>query len=87
VLAHPKTTNVAAAVALAGLGFDRTRSVVVADPRLSANRTILTARGRFGSLRVELDNVPSPNPRTSLLVAYSVLATLRRQRERVTIAS
>ncbi|HEX4520635.1 MAG TPA: aspartate dehydrogenase domain-containing protein [Gaiellaceae bacterium] len=77
VVAYPKTTNVAAAVALAGLGFDRTRAVVVADPSLSANRALLTARGGFGTLTLQLDNVASANPRTSSIVAYSVLATLR----------
>lgn len=74
---YPKTTNVAAAVALAGLGFERTHAVVVADPALSANQAILQARGSFGTLRVQLDNVASANPRTSVLAAWSVVATLR----------
>ncbi len=73
----PASTNVAAAVALAGLGFDRTRSVVVADPALRANRAVLTAHGSFGSLEMQLDNVPSENPKTSTLVAFSIIAALR----------
>ncbi len=77
VVAYPKTTNVAAAVALAGLGFERTRAIVVADPSLDANRALLTARGSFGTLTLQLDNVVSANPRTSAIVAYSVIATLR----------
>ena len=78
VVAFPKTTNVAAAVALAGLGFARTRAVVVADPDLRANEALLRARGGFGTLRLRLENVATANPRTSTIVAYSVLATLRR---------
>jgi len=78
VAAYPKTTNLAAAVALAGLGFERTRAVVVADPSVRANRALLTARGAFGALSLRIDNVASANPRTSAIVAYSVLATLRR---------
>jgi aspartate dehydrogenase len=78
---YPKTTNVAAAVALAGLGFDATRAVVVADPTLRANRAILTARGSFGTVRLQLDNIATANPRTSVVAAQSVLAALRRLRE------
>jgi aspartate dehydrogenase len=75
---YPKTTNVAAAVALAGLGFERTRARVVADPSVSANQVHLTARGSFGTMTLALENVPSANPRTSAIVPGSVLATLRR---------
>lgn len=78
VVRYPKSTNVAAAVALAGLGFERTRARVVADPALRANVAIVTARGEFGRLSVTLENVVSANPRTSAIVADSVLATLRR---------
>jgi aspartate dehydrogenase len=78
VARYPKTTNVAAAVALAGLGFDDTRAVVVADPALRANRAAVSARGAFGSFRLVLDNVATANPRTSAVTAASVVATLRR---------
>ncbi|MET0686477.1 MAG: aspartate dehydrogenase [Solirubrobacteraceae bacterium] len=75
---YPKTTNVAAAVALAGLGFDATRARVVADPSLRANQALLTARGSFGELALRLDNVATANPRTSAITAQSVVAALRR---------
>jgi aspartate dehydrogenase len=78
VVLYPKTTNVAAAVALAGIGFEATTARVVADPSLSANVALLTARGAFGELSLRLANVASANPRTSAVVAHSVVATLRR---------
>jgi aspartate dehydrogenase len=74
---YPETTNVAAAVALAGLGFERTRARVVADPALEANQVVLTARGSFGSFTLSLENVASANPRTSTIVAHSVVVALR----------
>lgn len=77
VLRFPKTTNVAAAVALAGIGFDDTRARVIADPALDANRVRVSARGAFGAFTFELSNVASANPRTSAIVAHSVVATLR----------
>ena len=77
---YPRSTNVAAAVALAGIGFQRTRARVVADPALTANVAIVTAKGSFGILSIRLENVPSVNPRTSAIVADSVIACLRRRR-------
>lgn len=75
----PANVNVAAALSLAGLGPDRTRMQVVADPGLERNVHEIVARGSFGELRLRLSNVPSPaNPRTSLLACLSLLATLRR---------
>jgi aspartate dehydrogenase len=62
----PANVNVAAAVALAGIGPDRTRLEVWADPGVTRN-TIL------------IENVPSEeNPRTGRIVAQSVIAALRR---------
>lgn len=77
VARFPKTTNVAAAVALAGIGFDETRARVIADPALAANQVRVSARGAFGSFTLELANVASANPQTSAIVAHSVVATLR----------
>jgi aspartate dehydrogenase len=77
VARFPTTTNVAAAVALAGIGFDDTRARVIADPALGANQVCVSARGAFGAFTLELANVASANPRTSAIVAHSVVATLR----------
>lgn len=74
----PANVNVAASVALASLGGSRTRVRLVADPGASRNRHVVEAEGGFGRLRVEVDNVPSENPRTSRLAALSCIAALRR---------
>lgn len=74
----PANVNVAAALSLAGLGFDRTRVEIVADPSLKRNTHLVVARGAFGELRCEVANVPSPdNPRTSYLAALSAVATVK----------
>jgi aspartate dehydrogenase len=75
--AFPANVNVVAAVSLAGLGPDRTRIRIVADPCLDRNRHAVMAEGAFGSLRVELENVPSANPRTGKLAYLSTIAYLR----------
>jgi aspartate dehydrogenase len=77
VLRFPESVNVAAAVSLAGIGFDRTELVVVADPAIDRNRHEVTAEGAFGTLRFEIANVPTPeNPRTGRIVAMSVVRAL-----------
>ena len=79
VARYPKSTNVAAAVALAGRGFEQTRARVIADPALTANVAVATAAGSFGRMSLIVENVVSDNPLTSAIVADSVLATLRRR--------
>jgi aspartate dehydrogenase len=75
----PANVNVAAALSLAGIGPERTRMQVVADPALDRNVHEVVARGAFGELRLQFSNVPSPsNPKTSFLACLSPLATLRR---------
>jgi aspartate dehydrogenase len=74
----PANVNIAAVLALAGIGFDRTRLKVVADPALKLNTHSITVRGRTGTISVKFESVPSPdNPRTALLACYSALAAIR----------
>ena len=49
-------------------------------PRRRANSVTLTASGPLGRISVVLENVPSANPRTSAVVAASVVSSLRRSR-------
>ncbi len=75
----PANVNIAAVLSLAGIGFDRTRLSVVADPALRFNTHFIHIRGRTGSIDVRFESVPSPdNPKTAMLACYSALAALRQ---------
>jgi aspartate dehydrogenase len=77
VARFPESANVVAAVSLAGLGFDRTEMAVVADPHATRNVHVVTADGAFGSLRIEIQNIPTEeNPRTARLTAMSAYRAL-----------
>ena len=75
----PKNINVAACLSLAGIGFDKTKVKIVADPVVKYNSHKVLAHGKFGRLRAEVENLPNPNnPRSSYLASLSAIATLRR---------
>ncbi|MEA3201984.1 MAG: aspartate dehydrogenase [Thermoplasmata archaeon] len=79
VAKFPKNVNVAAALSLAGLGFEKTQVRIVADPALKANTHTIVARGAFGEMTCKVENVPSPeNPASSYLASLAALALIRR---------
>jgi aspartate dehydrogenase len=74
----PANVNIAAVLSMAGIGFDRTRLEVVADPGLARNTHTIRVSGSCGRMTLVLENVPAPeNPKTSWLACYSALAALR----------
>jgi aspartate dehydrogenase len=76
-LEFPQNANVVAAVALAGIGFERTRVRLIVDPAVSANRHRIDAAGAFGELAVEVTARTLPqNPKTSMLAPYSLVRAL-----------
>jgi aspartate dehydrogenase len=74
----PQNVNIAAILSLGGIGADRTRLKVIADPALTLNTHTIRVSGRSGRFTLVLENVPAPeNPKTSWLACYSALAALR----------
>ncbi|MDR0309305.1 MAG: aspartate dehydrogenase, partial [Candidatus Methanoplasma sp.] len=75
----PRNVNVAATVALLGVGFDKTKVTVVVDPAIKSNSHELRIRGEFGEMTCQTRNIPEPdNPRTSHLATLSAIAALKR---------
>jgi aspartate dehydrogenase len=74
----PANVNIAAVLSLAGIGFDRTRLEVVADPALRFNTHFIHIRGATGTVDLRFESVPSPaNPKTAMIACYSALAAFR----------
>jgi aspartate dehydrogenase len=84
-LAYPKNANLAATVALAGAGLDRTRVRLVADPKAQGNTGILEAESRIGTLRVESAGRASENPKTSASTAFSLAHAVANTTARLVI--
>ncbi|MET9891021.1 aspartate dehydrogenase domain-containing protein [Streptomyces sp. NPDC006465] len=73
----PKSTNVAASVALAVGDLDAVRVQVVADPAAHRTRHVIEASGAHGAYRFEVAHLPDPgNPATSQVVPYAVLRSV-----------
>jgi aspartate dehydrogenase len=75
----PMNINVAASLSLAGVGFDKTKVEIVADPVVTRISHKILAHGKFGRLRAEVENMPNPNnPKSSYMASLSAIATLKR---------
>ena len=69
----PQNANVAATVALAGVGFEATRVKLVADPTIARNLHELEVDSDAVRFSIRLEGVPSPaNPKTSLTAGLSM---------------
>ena len=85
-LKYPKNANVAAAVALAGMGMDATKVELIADPDINQNMHEIEAAGDFGTMRFQISGNSLPeNPRSSALAAMSVVAKLEELSAHVVI--
>ncbi|SIR46236.1 aspartate dehydrogenase [Bosea sp. TND4EK4] len=71
--AYPQNLNVAAALALAGTGFEGIRVKVVCDPELQSNVHLVRVDSELGSFEARIANSPSKsNPKSSQIVAHSL---------------
>jgi aspartate dehydrogenase len=76
----PQNANVAVISALAGLGLDRTRMALIADPHISRNCHHVVATGAFGRLELRIDNEPlDGNPKSSEMAALSLVRLIRNK--------
>ncbi|KQI71845.1 aspartate dehydrogenase [Loktanella sp. 5RATIMAR09] len=83
-LAYPKNANVAAAVALAGVGFDDTQVCLIADPTVTENIHDIAVKGAFGAFHFQIAGEGLPdNPRSSALAAMSIVAALTEMQKQI----
>lgn len=74
----PANVNVAAALGLAGVGPDRTRLEIWADPALERNTHRIEVDADTARFSLKIENVPTAeNPKTGKITALSVIAALR----------
>lgn len=83
-LKFPKNANLAAAVALAGIGFDHTRVRLIADPTTDENSGRVVAESTVGRLDLTLSGpAAAANPKTSEITSMSVIAALRNSADTI----
>lgn len=74
----PANVNVAAALSLAGVGPDRTRLEIWADPAVDRNIHTIKVEADSARLEMRIENVPSEeNPRTGKITGLSTIAALK----------
>ena len=76
--AFPANVNVAAAVGLAGIGANKTKLEIWADPNLKRNTHKVQVDSDSAIFEMSIQNVQTPeNPGTGKITGLSVIACLR----------
>lgn len=84
----PANANVAAALAMAGVGPLRTKVRLIADPAVERNIHHITVESDVARFSMTIESMPDPvNPRTSMLTPLSVIACLRSLHETFRVGS
>jgi aspartate dehydrogenase len=83
----PANLNVAVALSLAGIGPDKTRVEIWADPTVTRNTHRIEVDADSARFSMVIENIPSENPRTGRITALSVIACLRKQRASLRIGT
>jgi aspartate dehydrogenase len=83
----PANLNVAVALSLAGIGPDRTRVEIWADPTVTRNTHRIEVDSDSARFSMTIENIPSENPRTGRITALSVIACLRKLRASLRIGT
>jgi aspartate dehydrogenase len=76
----PANLNVAVALSLAGIGPDRTKLEIWADPTVTRNVHRVEVESDSARFSMSIENIPSENPKTGRITALSVIAYLRKLR-------
>ena len=83
---YPQNANATVVTSLAGIGLDRTRVELVADPAVTMNGHRIVASGEFGRMEITLENRPlATNPKSSELTALSLVRLIEHRARRIIV--
>jgi aspartate dehydrogenase len=74
----PANLNVVVALALSGVGPEKTLLEIWADPGVVRNTHTIVVDSDSAKFTMTMENIPSENPKTGRIVAQSVIALLRK---------
>jgi aspartate dehydrogenase len=83
---YPQNANATVVTSLAGIGLDRTRVELIADPASTINSHRIIANGAFGRMDITLENKPlATNPKSSELTALSLVRLIEHRVKRIIV--
>ena len=87
-IGFPKSVNIAVALSLAGIGVEKTKVTLIADPDAKKTKHEIFVKGSFGDMYSRVENILHPeNPRTSYLAALAAIRSLRNLTEPIHVGT
>lgn len=83
----PANLNVVVALALAGVGPEKTTLEIWADPTVTRNTHTIHVDSDSARFTMTIENIPSENPKTGRIVSQSVVALLRKMRSSLRVGT